>query len=126
MLMYAAMIVHTRLRQTSFRTRVTMDGSGGLFEPGYVESPVFGEKIETGIGQMIMDPPCKLLPIPLLLKGIPERRNDDTGSRAHHAITPAIPYVTGVIALIRSTAVPGFASRLHFGTKPIHLGRPES
>ena len=121
MLMRAAMIFHSRLRQASFRTRVTVDGPSGLFKPGYVEGPVFREEVETGIGQMIMDPPGQLLPIALLLERIPERRNDDTGRRAHHAVTSTIPDMARVIALIGSAAVACFAGRLHFGAKSIHF-----
>lgn len=66
------------------------------------------------MGQVVVDPPSQLAPIPLRLKCVPECRNDDAGRGTHPAFGIAsIPNMPGKIGLVRSAVVPALPRSLH-------------
>ena len=80
--------------------------------------------MEAGIWQVIVNPPRKLGPVAIGMKGIVKGRDDNAGGSPHPAFCIAlIPYMSGIIGFIRRAVVTRLLLGLHLIAKSIDFGR---
>ena len=93
---------------TPFRFGVAVDGSWRfrVFRPRNVERLVGWEEVQTGVWQVIVDPPREQLPIAGPLVNFPEPRHNNASGGSHKTIRVApIPDMASVIGFIAGTGV---------------------
>jgi hypothetical protein len=104
--MRAGIVFPFSTRQDAWRLRTACNLPYRLVAPGYVESPIFRKKVQSGIGQVVMNLPCQLRPITGSVVAIPQRWNDNISRRADSpAGVFSVPDVSGEIACIRSVII---------------------
>jgi len=109
-------LVSALLNETSLELRsaeqlntarhVSVDTARRVLSPSQIESGELREVPLRRIGQMVMDPPCEVLPVAAALILVREPRDYDTSTGAHAALgIAAIPDVMGVVRVILSAAL---------------------
>ncbi len=108
----------------SFRVRIAADWSCcvNILGPGNVESPIGREEVQTGMWQVIVDPPCEQAPVAGRLVSFPELRYDNACGGPHEAIgVPPIPDVSGMVGFVARASVSCLLSALHLVAETVDL-----
>src|SRR5262249_670043 len=97
--MRTALVGHPRSRQAALRGDKAVDTSARPFMPADVEGGQFGEELQLGVREVVMDRPGECGPIRTVTVAIGKPWHDDGRHRPHSSRGIAtVPYVAAIIA----------------------------